>query len=119
MGSTHSDTTESRLFLLVGECADPWMTIKVVETDYDDDLSENKYVNIYANEVFLGQCLGLNHDCTHDWVTCANVFYYNLTSIMSLNSSNACFTNDCDSSDINVIDIAFNIKTRLIIVHIR
>ena len=111
-GSLSSSLDVNKQFLIVGECVDPWMTIKVVETDYDYDESEYKYVDIYINSLSLGRCLGLNHYCTHDWITCANAFYYDLSSIMNA-TSGVCVSRDCDSTNINVIDITFSIKSNV------
>ena len=107
-GCTSASCNVSKVFMIIGECVNPWMTVRILETFYEDNADEYRYASIYANSFFVGKCVGLNEQCTYDWVTCANAFYYDLSSIMNTSYSNFCDTNDCDSNNTNIVEITLS-----------
>ena len=72
-GCDYAGCNVSKRFVISCQCYDPWLSISMVETDYNN-------IDIYVNSVSLGQCEGLNGDCSHDWVACENAYLYPLHS---------------------------------------
>ena len=61
-----------------GNCYNPTLTVRVVETDFGWSWEE---AYVYLNDRYLGSCEPLDEDATHDWVTCEIADELDLTSL--------------------------------------
>ena len=86
----------SQMFLIEGECLYPWMSIEIVETDFNGS-------SIYVNNEYVGMCDALDDWCGRQLVPCSEENIYELMDYFNRGANG-----DTDYS--NVIVVSLNIS---------
>ena len=99
-----TDCEASEMFLIEGECLYPWMSIEVVETDFD---ASNEFVSIYVNHEYVGMCDALDDECGDELVPCkeGNIYelgdYFNTGANAATDYTNVIVVSLIVSDDVN------------------